>query len=714
MAAFEELVFDEATFDTFGALLARHAIDFVVLAEVQIMEPLGVWTAAGGGLTNTWYASFPTQIATSVVGGGMYRRLDEVRQNATALTSRASAALVDSNLGSYFHDTANSRIYVSTAAGTSPDLAALVGAWFTLFFSTRAVDFSDQPVYAPILTGELPSLRSEMPDPLFGAITSDTGSLSLLNGDGLFDRMSRQYVWRNKRVAVKLGGLSLDYSDFATVTTMRINSIGVSDDVATLQLEQIGSILNRSIPPRTWGDGLTFSAVGEGILKDSQPWIFGVAKDCHLPLTDNTSDGEYQFVDLLLSPSGATVNAVYAIHRTTRERTTLSSPADYGASSTTVTLLPHTQAIDFASFASPTVVFTFTAHGLTTGDTVIISGSSTSPSIDGEWGVTVISFNAFEVPVNVSGSGAGGLITKRGYTHQDYEILADLTGLVSAPTFGSIVPALLLELGEHSGNIDTAAFAAIDAPQQIGCYLTEPIQAADLLLELEQSVLAQVYVGADGRWTCRKFNPSSSASFTLTDEDFAAWDSDDDLAAVLNEVRVQYDHRHATDSTSEAASSDDAVRYGSETSDSHQVFTYLRDSADASSLAQRYRFYKGAPSARIRFEERGLTLMTAVVGDLVAVTRDRGPVARTGRFDGHILQIVELEKALGPDAPTVRGVLWDFGGQTDRIARYAEAGSTLTWAAASAEERATLGFYADSNGYIDPADGLTRHLKVYS
>jgi hypothetical protein len=153
----------------YDALIASDTPDCVVLVEVQPMEPLGGWTSAAGlGLANTYYCAFLSQIQTTIVPGGLYRRLDSVRQNATALTLRASAALVDANLGSYFLDTATNRLYVSTTSSASPETFALLGAWFTLFFSTTTVSLSGTPLYAPMITGALPTLTSEMPDTLFG------------------------------------------------------------------------------------------------------------------------------------------------------------------------------------------------------------------------------------------------------------------------------------------------------------------------------------------------------------------------------------------------------------------------------------------------------------------------------------------------------------------------------------------------------------------
>jgi hypothetical protein len=48
---------------------------------------------------------------------------------------------------------------------------------------------------------------------------------SLHNTDGLFDRLSKQYVWRNKLGRVQTrAAASLAYSDFTTIETLRINN----------------------------------------------------------------------------------------------------------------------------------------------------------------------------------------------------------------------------------------------------------------------------------------------------------------------------------------------------------------------------------------------------------------------------------------------------------------------------------------------------------
>lgn len=82
---------------------------------------------------------------------------------------------------------------------------------------------------------------------------------------------------------------------------------------------------------------------------------------------------------------------------------TLGAPVDYAAD-TQQRVIPITS----NSQANPTVVTTPVPHGLTTGDKVLIAGNSgSSPAINGERTVTVLSTTTFSVPVDTS-AGAGG------------------------------------------------------------------------------------------------------------------------------------------------------------------------------------------------------------------------------------------------------------------------------------------------------------------
>jgi len=65
-----------------------------------------------------------------------------------------------------------------------------------------------------------------------------------------------------------------------------------------------------------------------------------------------------------------------------------------------------------SSVANPTVITTTIPHGLTTGDTVTISGHiGSTPALDGDHVVTVLTPTTFTIPVNVTVGGAGGTVT---------------------------------------------------------------------------------------------------------------------------------------------------------------------------------------------------------------------------------------------------------------------------------------------------------------
>lgn len=62
--------------------------------------------------------------------------------------------------------------------------------------------------------------------------------------------------------------------------------------------------------------------------------------------------------------------------------------------------------------ANPTVVTTAAAHGLTSGDVVVIAGSNSTPVINGSRVVTVISPTTFSVPVTVTVAGTTGSVAE--------------------------------------------------------------------------------------------------------------------------------------------------------------------------------------------------------------------------------------------------------------------------------------------------------------
>ncbi len=72
---------------------------------------------------------------------------------------------------------------------------------------------------------------------------------------------------------------------------------------------------------------------------------------------------------------------------------------------------PPVDTITGNTVANPTVVTTSSPHYLVTGDTVTITGSNSTPTLNGLRTVTVLSATTFSVPVNVTTAGTTGTVT---------------------------------------------------------------------------------------------------------------------------------------------------------------------------------------------------------------------------------------------------------------------------------------------------------------
>jgi hypothetical protein len=79
--------------------------------------------------------------------------------------------------------------------------------------------------------------------------------------------------------------------------------------------------------------------------------------------------------------------------------------------------------------ANPTVITTSAPHGLTTGDSVNIVGSNSTPSINGDWVATVTGGSTLTIPVNVTVLGSAGTLVK------------------TSSRLGGVLTALLLSIG---------------------------------------------------------------------------------------------------------------------------------------------------------------------------------------------------------------------------------------------------------------------------
>lgn len=654
---------------TFAEWLAEVVTERVVLAELQPAERLEGWTALGGGTPNTYSIAWASLIDSATIPGGVYRRLDEVRVNGVSLVARASIGAVDGNLGSYYFNEATSTLYVSTPTGADPDLSAAVAAFFSLFVATRPMDFVGAHLWEPRLTGSLPAVACTVEEPFTPAKTVADGVLTLVNAPGVgatlgpFDLWARRYTWKNKKATLRLGGGLLTESQCEKVATMRVESVAVGDDVATLPVRSMASILEQTVPLHTLGS-TEYPNLADGLEGTYKPILYGLGR--HLP--------------------APCVNA-------------------YIKANPDPTAWPATGFADVYLVADPAVqvltgVLAVVAVNKTTGVTVALAATQYTVDLV-NCTVTVIAPTA---------------------SSHEHEIRIDATGETDGAsgyldTFGEIARDLLIVLGEPATAIETSTFTAADAaaPFTLGLWIREPESAAEVFTRLQQSVLGGLWIDRSGKWRAYVLDASTdpAAVADLEDHDFASWRPVDRIDPIYSEVRLYFAHNPAAGTWQAKTASDDATRYMSETADGLAVYTALVSASDAEVIAQRYRLISIAPDTWIDADMRGLALMTAEPYDRVRVTRSRAP-SDTGSYSAKRMEILGIEKRLDPVAVHVR--LGDISGIADLIGKvHAVAPNTqVPWASATALEKATYAFVSDANDEIVPGDASTRlHCLIW-
>lgn len=106
-----------------------------------------------------------------------------------------------------------------------------------------------------------------------------------------------------------------------------------------------------------------------------------------------------------------------------------------------------------SSEADPTVITTDGAHGLVTGDHVIIAGDNSVPVLDGEYVVTVTDTDTFTIPVEVTTAGTAGTVTR--FSASDEEAGEQIVNHadIGNTTINKLYP---MTFGEDNAGVDLA------------------------------------------------------------------------------------------------------------------------------------------------------------------------------------------------------------------------------------------------------------------
>lgn len=682
----------------YEAFLNEPNKQVAVLIEVIPKETLRGWSLVSGR-TNTWSRVTSNFAGVDVIQGGIYRKFvgvgigsgivgaTDTIVEVVNLTLRTSIAAVEAASSSWYYDEqplgTDSTLYVHTPASVNPDTidAAAIGK-FRVHFSTVPKTFNGI-FYEPRITPQsLPDVHEETEDLFFGPIKKvSQGEIGINNGDGLFDKLSVNWSWKNADVKLFLGGNNLAHTpggnlDYEIIGSFQVEDISPRTDEFTLFVRDIQKQTFRQLPVRPMQKGLAsdfkfpdLPQSSEGILL---PHIYGAASgvECHV------------------------VN-------------TLAQGRDYYIADRVYQTL-----FDIVTVYDDGVVVPEGSSGWGPGGNL----TACEFRINSGYGQTV-----GKVTCDVIGKPVQG---KPWETSTDYlkfygEIVADIY-----TTF----------MGVPDADIDSAAAlnADSDAPFAqslviIGDDKRSRRSARVFIRQLEVGVLGRTIKTLSGVIKPTVWIPGFSGpdSKILEDADIVEFDPDPTIETLFSKVFIYGDpitgggeHPNATvrgggDSWGIIVDSEDLETRFLQLdgrSEERSIFTNLVSTIGAGDLAEKVLALSKFPDINVRIVETGIRLMNSNVGDRLLVTFNRAP-HRTGAWEGVPVEIISITKSFAP-VPQVEVVVNNLKGTGEFVGLFT---SSLysPYLSASDLEKVSSGYWSDSLGLIDPSDLDTRNISVW-
>lgn len=643
-----------SAFDSFAEATEKEV---VVIAEADPALHAQGWTV-DGTYTNCYKYTVSRLAHTDVVPGGVYRRVVGVRVDTSDYTEVATTTLCNATPRSWYWDEATGEVYVYTSTGADPDTFTAVQVLVRFYFGTKGlvlnrVDGSTDTgvYYHPRLTNSLPNVSSVIEDMLFGNKDTSSGSVSFTNGDGLWNTLIANYLWRNKSIRFYVGGsygsVDLLRSEYQPFTSMIVRDISATEVSAELTLAPVQRLTDVEIPPTPIFES-EFPRLGEGV-RGTRKWVGWGRSTIRPDLVD--TNGVWLFTDPAFMTASA-VHNVYLVTKSGNERILLATTA-------------------------------YTVD-LGTG-TLTISG---------------VDLEAYDVEMDLSGpvDDAGLLIDTPAAVAKD--MLKRFAGLVEQD----------FDSGQFRAcdeDWDAKVSVWLKEPRSVASLLatSETDQPS-----LERSAFLRVYQTLSGEWTASLYDPSyrTSGLVSLRKQDISEWRALPRVEEAICGARVHFNRDLFSGEWDVVEVESLEQRYLQDTRDKLDIHTFLVDSWRAELIGRRAAAILYSNPLVFEFAERGSLLAASQAGEKILVTFSPAPT-KDGALSDTIVELVRLTKS---SLLAVSGELF-LSGFGDRIGLVAPAAlSTLDYSAATDTERKSYGWVSDANGDIVVGDATTRNKSI--
>ena len=493
------------------------------------------WTATGSG------SYYNTDTGLEIV---------RMTEDGAELTRAFSVIEVDAVTGSFYHDVAETRLYIHTLDDSDPNdsESSFVGYNWLCFTNIQEVGFTidfrpqnalHECYFLPFLAADIPELSQSVSDYYKAAVSIQFGSLSFV-GQPWWWENKKVYLWHNQDVFVKIGEKDTPYDEFITIFPGKTKRPQFQDDGVIIEVRDRRAAELKQIPEARF-DTTTYPNLDPNFDGKIIPILFGTKTNI-TPVNIDTANWIYKISDTAFT----TVFAIEDIVDVYKDGVALVEGADFNSDD------PNGE---FTLLANPlNTVITCDAKGIQCGYNMV-TGAKTD----------VFSENVADIL---------------------FFILNELNGI-------------------DVDDIDLSSFADLQAKrtQRIGYYMDEAMHTLDFVRILQGSAIFHFIPFIDGRYYVQYYDRAiaEDAPF-FRNEDYHSFQLGEDTDTAFQFVTIKYDKDPTTDEWKEITDSDNEVDYKYNERNTLTVETALLAEAEAVALAEFYIQLINAPGDKVNAE----------------------------------------------------------------------------------------------------------------
>jgi len=586
---------------SFTALMAEPTSKKIFLAELNLAEELTGWTLTAAQ-TYTYEISFLNETITLAdsTTENIRKAISSLEEDGTALTEKTSIATVEAISGSYWHDTANSKLYMHPSGDDSPALHTILG-FFWLYFATDGVILNSIYYEPYIAENGIPGIRQSNPNLYWGIAQISEGILKFLNGRGYFDQISKKFIWTNKKCRILLGGDNLAYGEYQLLYTFRITNKRFTREEFALDIASESFNLMRSIPINKFliSNYPSLDPIAEG---KPIPIYYGEYSSTHAPTVTciNSAYGADQYQFKICDHCIESFDEGYVNY-------------DDGAGWSTITI---------ANTNSTLGTFTVTDSSFVLGESKIKV--------------------AFHGKSSAAGSSA---------IESAPAIIQDLLINVLSYTTSNLESTSFQESSAESENV-------LNVP------IEKETETLSIIEQICQSDLAFFDSDENGKFRYRTWRPYIASTYPEIDDTdcLNIPEFTEDNKQIYSTVSIGYAYSCANNSYKFIDNTQTETQYKYDRNEQLQIKSYLRTQSDAITLAQRLSYLTKTPTVKLRTELK-LPIIDKLLGDKIQLTIKRAPTISSSGYENQIFEIDEKEISCFPFINKIEAFdLKDFGG----------------------------------------------------